>query len=187
MRRALAILTAEYTNKPASAEAAVDMADVLLAENREDEAGQMLSLAEEIFETSLGPGSLLTTGVAARKAVVLKQPASSRLSTPNAYRVGGLVTVPRILSKVEPEYSAEARKNKLQGSILLTVVIDASGAPTQIAVLRPLGMGLDEAAYCRRLAMEVFSGREERSSCFGLHADRNDLPSALAPCVSPRL
>jgi TonB family protein len=145
-RRALAILTAEYTNKPASAEAAVDMADVLLAENREDEAGQMLSLAEEIFETSLGPGSLLTTGVAARKAVVLKQPASSRLSTPNAYRVGGKVTAPRILSKVEPQYSEKARKNKLQGSILLTVVIDASGAPTQIAVLRPLGMGLDEAA-----------------------------------------
>jgi TonB family protein len=144
-RRALAILTAEYTNKPASAEAAVDMADVLLAENREDEAGQMLALAEKTFETSLGPGSLLTKGVAARRAVVLKQPAPPP-STSSAYRVGGEVTVPRILSKAEPVYSEEARKNKLQGSVVLSVVVDASGAPTQIAVLRPLGMGLDEAA-----------------------------------------
>jgi len=137
-RRALAILTAAYTDKPASAQAAVDLAGILLAENREDEAGQMLALAEKTFETSLGSGSLLTTGIAAR----LKQPAS----TPTAYRVGGQVTAPRIVSKVEPQYSEEAKKSKLQGSILLSVVIDSTGAPTQIAVLRPLGMGLDEAA-----------------------------------------
>lgn len=56
------------------------------------------------------------------------------------------MTAPRILSKVEPEYSEEARKGKLQGSVLLSVVIDSTGAPTQIAILRPLGMGLDEAA-----------------------------------------
>ena len=140
-RRALAILTAAYTVKPASAQAALDLADILLAENRNDEAGQMLALAEKPFETSLGPSSLLTAGVAAR----LKQ-AAPPASTPSAYRVGGQVTAPRILSKVEPQYSEEARKGKLQGSVLLSVVINSTGAPTQIAILRPLGMGLDEAA-----------------------------------------
>jgi TonB family protein len=137
-RRALAILMAAYTDKPASAQAAVDLADVLFAENRNDEADQMLALAEKTFETSVGPASLLTTGIAAR----LKQPSA----TPSAFRVGGQVAAPRILSKVEPQYSEDARKGKLQGSILLSVVIDASGSPTQIAILRPLGMGLDEAA-----------------------------------------
>jgi TonB family protein len=158
-RRALAILTAEFTDKPASAEAAVDLADVLLAENREDEAGQMLALAEKTFETSLGPGSLLTSGVAARRAVILKQPAPPA-STPTAYRVGAQVTVPRILSKVEPEYSAEARKNKLQGSVLLAVIVDATGAPTQIAILRPLGMGLDEAAIAAVSQWKFSPGRK---------------------------
>lgn len=137
-RRALAILMAAYTDKPASAQAAVDMADVLFAENRKDEAEKTLTLAEKIFETSVGPGSQLTTSVAAR----LKQP----VSPPSAYRVGGQVSAPRVLSRVEPQYSEEARKGKLQGTILLSVVIDATGTPTQIAVLRPLGLGLDEAA-----------------------------------------
>jgi TonB family protein len=140
-RRALAILMAAYTDKPASAQAAVDMADILLAENRKDEAEQILALAEKIYETSLGPASPLTIGVAAR----LKQPVIAA-ATPSAYRIGGQVSAPRILSKVEPQYSEEARKGKLQGTILLSVVIDATGTPTQIAVLRPLGMGLDEAA-----------------------------------------
>jgi TonB family protein len=138
-RRALAILMAAYTDKPASAQAAVDMADILLAENRKDEAEQILALAEKTYETSLGPASPLTIGVAAR----LKRPAAF---APSAFHVGGQVTAPRILSKVEPQYSEEARKGKLQGTIQLSVVIDATGAPTQIAVLRPLGMGLDEAA-----------------------------------------
>jgi TonB family protein len=137
-RRALAIMTAAYVDKPPSAQAASDLADILIAENRSDEAEQMLALAEKTFETALGPNSLLASGVAARRAAILKVPA--------VYKIGGNVTAPRILSKVEPQYSEEARKNKLQGTISMNLVVDPTGAPTQIAVLRPLGMGLDEEA-----------------------------------------
>jgi TonB family protein len=152
-RRALAIMTASYIDKPPAAQAAVDLADVLVAENRNDEAEQMLALAEKTFETSVGPTSILTIGITTRRATILKQ--LGRDAPPPApkatvYRVGGTgqsqVAAPRIQSKVEPQYSEDARKHKLQGSILLSLVIDATGTPTQIAVLRPLGMGLDEKA-----------------------------------------
>jgi TonB family protein len=152
-RRALAIMTAAYIDKPPSAQAAVDLADILIAENRNDEAEQMLALAEKTFETSVGPTSMLTIAVTTRRATILKQ--LGRDAPPPApkttvYRVGGTaqnqVAAPHLQSKVEPQYSEEARQNKLQGSILLSLVVDATGAPTQIAVLRPLGMGLDEKA-----------------------------------------
>jgi TonB family protein len=53
---------------------------------------------------------------------------------------------PVLLSKVEPEYTEEARVAKLQGTVVLKVEIDPNGTPTDITVQRSLGMGLDEKA-----------------------------------------
>ncbi len=148
-RRALAIMTAAFTDKPAAAQAAADLAEILIAGNRLSDAEQMLAVAQKTFETSLGPGSKLTTSVAAQRASVLKKlgrPADPPAPEDVVYTIGGSVTMPHILSRAEPQYSEEARKAKLQGSVFVSLVIDASGTPTQIAILRPLGMGLDEAA-----------------------------------------
>jgi TonB family protein len=62
------------------------------------------------------------------------------------FRVGGGVTAPSLLYKVEPEYSEEARKAKYQGTVLLYVEVDPSGHATNIRVARSLGLGLDEKA-----------------------------------------
>ena len=51
-----------------------------------------------------------------------------------------------LLWKNEPEYSEEARKAKLQGTVVLRIEIDARGQVQNIAVLRSLGLGLDERA-----------------------------------------
>lgn len=53
---------------------------------------------------------------------------------------------PQLLSKTEPEYSESARKARHQGSILLAVTVDSKGNPTNIRVIRGLGLGLDERA-----------------------------------------
>lgn len=63
-----------------------------------------------------------------------------------AYRIGGDVSAPVLVSKVEPEYSEEARKAKYSGEVLLSIVVDASGTPRDIHIVRPLGLGLDEKA-----------------------------------------
>jgi periplasmic protein TonB len=63
-----------------------------------------------------------------------------------AYRIGGDVSAPQLISKVEPEYSEEARKAKFSGSVLLSIVVDEHGLPRDIKVIRPLGLGLDEKA-----------------------------------------
>jgi len=63
-----------------------------------------------------------------------------------AYRIGGGVTAPSILMKVEPEYSEEARKAKWQGTVQLSLVVDDQGRPQSIKVTRSLGLGLDQKA-----------------------------------------
>jgi TonB family protein len=62
------------------------------------------------------------------------------------FRVGGGVTAPSLLHKIEPEYSEEARKAKYQGTVLLYIEVDSSGKATNIKVQRSLGLGLDEKA-----------------------------------------
>jgi periplasmic protein TonB len=60
--------------------------------------------------------------------------------------VGGGVTAPQLLYKVEPEYSEEARKAKFQGTVVLYVEVDPSGHAINPKVIRSLGLGLDEKA-----------------------------------------
>ncbi len=62
------------------------------------------------------------------------------------FRVGGGVSAPTVLFKVDPEYSEEARKAKYQGTVLLSIEVDTSGRATNIQVVRSLGLGLDEKA-----------------------------------------
>jgi TonB family protein len=62
------------------------------------------------------------------------------------YRIGGDVLAPVLVSKIEPEYSEEARKAKYQGVVVLAVVVDPQGIPRDIKVIRPLGLGLDQKA-----------------------------------------
>jgi periplasmic protein TonB len=63
-----------------------------------------------------------------------------------AFTIGGGVSAPVAIFKVEPEYSEEARKAKFQGTVLLAIVVDEGGRTADVRVVRPLGMGLDEKA-----------------------------------------
>ena len=63
-----------------------------------------------------------------------------------AYKIGGGVSAPAVILKVEPEYSEEARKAKFQGTVLLSVIVDEKGNPRDLRIVRPLGLGLDEKA-----------------------------------------
>jgi TonB family protein len=59
---------------------------------------------------------------------------------------GGRTSSPVVISKHEPKYSPEARKARLQGTILLSLVVAVDGIPQDVKVVRGLGLGLDEKA-----------------------------------------
>lgn len=58
----------------------------------------------------------------------------------------GVSTAPVVLYEVEPEFSEEARKAKLQGVVMLYAEVDTNGRLRNIRVTRGLGLGLEEKA-----------------------------------------
>lgn len=62
------------------------------------------------------------------------------------YKVGGDVAAPHVISKVDPQYTEEARHDKIAGTVLLTMVIGTDGMAHDISVLRSLNPGLDRNA-----------------------------------------
>ncbi len=63
-----------------------------------------------------------------------------------AFSIGGGVSAPIAIVKVEPEYSDEARKARFQGTVRIEMVVDEHGNPGRMRVVRALGLGLDEKA-----------------------------------------
>ena len=53
---------------------------------------------------------------------------------------------PIVLTRCTPRYTDEARRAKLEGTVILSVEIDAEGHAHPIQVKQSLGMGLDETA-----------------------------------------
>jgi len=58
----------------------------------------------------------------------------------------GTVVAPILLTKTDPEYSDEARREKVQGVVEIRIDVDANGRPRNIRVVHGLGLGLDERA-----------------------------------------
>jgi periplasmic protein TonB len=61
-------------------------------------------------------------------------------------RTGGSVVAPVLLWKIDPEYSEDARKAKVQGTVFLRIEVDASGHTSNISVRQGMGLGLDQKA-----------------------------------------
>jgi TonB family protein len=79
-----------------------------------------------------------------RKTQGTRTPAPA--SPPDMNRIGGDVKPPVLLSKTEPQYTADARLAKYDGTVMLYIEVGADGMPHNIRVVRGLGFGLDERA-----------------------------------------
>jgi TonB family protein len=62
------------------------------------------------------------------------------------YHVGCGVTPPRVIYQAPPEYSEEARKKGLAGTVVVSLVADQKGAVRDVKVERSLQSALDEQA-----------------------------------------
>ena len=70
----------------------------------------------------------------------------ARAAPTRVYRAGGGVSQPSVLSKVEPDYTDEARAAETEGDVVLRVVVGLDGLAHDIKVIKSLDAGLDEKA-----------------------------------------
>jgi len=62
-------------------------------------------------------------------------------------RADGPVSNPRVVSTAEPQFSEEARREKVSGNVLIAIAMTAEGGVEAEWLVRPLGYGLDEKAF----------------------------------------
>lgn len=62
------------------------------------------------------------------------------------FRVGGEVTAPIKLAGETPNYTEEARHDRIQGVVILEAIIDVQGNVVNVRVLKGLPLGLTETA-----------------------------------------
>lgn len=67
-------------------------------------------------------------------------------SEPPVRRVGGGIVPPRLITGKEPEFNDYARGQKLNGTCLIYLQVGADAKVSHTAIVRPIGLGLDEAA-----------------------------------------
>ena len=67
-------------------------------------------------------------------------------SKADVLRIGGGVTAPSVLCKIDPEYTEEARVAKYSGTVVLYVEINPQGVAQNMRIVKALGLGLDEKA-----------------------------------------
>lgn len=58
---------------------------------------------------------------------------------------------PELLEPLEPEYPPQARRDRIEGSVVLRVTIEADGSVAEAEVIEPAGHGFDESARATAL------------------------------------
>jgi TonB family protein len=64
----------------------------------------------------------------------------------NAYRIGNKVSAPVPIVQPAAEFTNQARKDGVQGEVMISLTVDADGMPQNPLVVKPLPAGLTEAA-----------------------------------------
>jgi TonB family protein len=62
------------------------------------------------------------------------------------YRVGKDVSLPKAVHSPDPEYPEVARELRFQGVVLVSCIITKAGGASDVEIVQPAGLGLDEKA-----------------------------------------
>ena len=82
---------------------------------------------------------------AQREAIPATQPTGDGVGK-DVYKIGGDVSAPILVSYIDPEYSDYARRKKISGICLISMVIDTNGVPRNLQVHKSLEPSLDQNA-----------------------------------------
>ena len=105
-----------------------------------------------LSSTSTGPGSGGGVGSGEGSGIGSGRgpglgPGSGGGTGGGVYRPGGSVTAPRVITEVKPTYTTDALRYRIQGTVVLELIVTRDGKSSAIHVVRSLDPhGLDEQA-----------------------------------------
>jgi TonB family protein len=107
--------------------------------------------SQQVAMTSQGPGGDKGFGAGLFGGIgsghgTGQGPGSDRGYGGGVMSVGGGVSAPEVIHSVQPQFTAEARSQNLQGVVAVQLIVDSQGFPQAVRIVRPLGLGLDEQA-----------------------------------------
>jgi TonB family protein len=79
-------------------------------------------------------------------SVVQAQIGDSPMHVCKGTETGLCATPPKLIHRVDPQYPKKARKQKIQGAVLLQVTVLTNGTPSDIKVMRSLEQSMDQSA-----------------------------------------
>jgi TonB family protein len=91
-------------------------------------------------------GLVLLVGAGIKVRAQSDQPPAASAAPGQVYSVGGDVVSPSVIDKIDPQYTEEARHQKIAGPVRLSVVVGTDGLAHDISVLQSLDPGLDQSA-----------------------------------------
>jgi TonB family protein len=100
----------------------------------------LLSIFTALLLMSAVP-CVASSGAAAQSKTPGKSPAIDQ-----AVAITDEITPPRLSEVASPNYTAEAKKKKIEGVVTLAIVVDKKGDVVDAKVVKGLGYGLDENA-----------------------------------------
>jgi TonB family protein len=129
-------------SKPTSNTETKAAIDLILAKVFIDPAEDLRPMLPEFWRYYLS-GTDSQSRSAAWQAILAKAPVVPL--RPKDFPAGKL-TAPHAVYSPDPQFNKEASSRHIDGVSVLSAVIDPLGTPGEIAIMRPLGMGLDEQA-----------------------------------------
>lgn len=108
-------------------------------------------VAEESAAPSTTPNDTQSQAPSAEDNLPPASPPVTRATPQTLFKICGMnpppcATAPSLIKSPPPKYSKKARRNKIQGIVVLWLIVGADGIPRDIRVARSIGYGLDEEA-----------------------------------------
>ncbi len=90
-------------------------------------------------------------------------PGSGGATIDGVYRAGNGIVLPRVVTEVRPQYTSEAMSAKIQGVVVLELVVLPNGMPDRIRIVRSLDdrFGLDAAAVAAARGWRFIPGTRD--------------------------
>ena len=134
-----------YNGAPASVQIALSIDMKACIEQKKNDAGQKIGVVQlrsapeqtvEIEQDS-SQGATYTAG---------SLPSQADLPDPPPVKVTRDISRPQPLNRIEAEYSDKARREKLSGAVLISLIVDTHGMPQNLRLVRSLEPSLDQNA-----------------------------------------